>query len=59
MKFSWAIDREDISCDFVEINSIDDKLFLIWSSASDLSVYGDLKQKDECDSSITLTVMIS
>ena len=47
--FHGPIDREEISWDFVEIDLLDDRLLLIWSSsASDLSVYCDLKQKDEC-----------
>ena len=47
--FHGPIDREEISWDFVEIDLLDDRLLLIWSSsASDLSVYCDLKQNDEC-----------
>ena len=45
--FHGPIDLEEISWDFVEIDLLDDRLLLIWSSASDLSVYCDLKQKDE------------
>ena len=47
--FHGPIDCEEIVWDFVEIDLLDDRLLLIWSSStSDISVYCDLKQKDEC-----------